>query len=181
MQKDKERLLELLKRDAFFKEKVVLSSGKESDFYIDARRITLHPEGVYLCAKIILNMIQEDAVDAIGGPTLGADAIVGAIAVLSHEAGKPLNGFIIRKKPKAHGKQQQIEGPLLFQGARVILIDDVATSGQSLVESLEICAKMNVSVVKAICLVDRQEGAQEALAGKNCSLISIFNLSDFSS
>ena len=177
---DQKRLLEILRQDAFLKEKITLSSGKTSDFYIDARRVTLSAEGVYLCARIILDILKGEKVDAIGGPTLGADPIVGAIGVLSFQAKKPINSFIIRKAPKPYGKQQQIEGPLLKPGARVVLIDDVATTGKSFVESLEVLLKMGINPSKAICLVDLREGAQEALAKYHCELISIFNLSHFS-
>ena len=179
IKKDKARFLHILKEKAFFKEKVTLSSGKVSDFYIDARRVTLSPEGAYLCAKIILDMIKDEHIDAIGGPTLGADPIVGAIALLSYQMKRPMNTFIIRKAPKPYGKQQQIEGPLLKPGAHVVLIDDVATSGQSIIQSIDVLREMSFEVTKAICIVDRKEGAKEALAKKNCQLISIFNSSDF--
>ena len=178
---DKKRLLEILRKDAFFKEKITLSSGKTSDFYIDARRVTLSAEGAYLCARVILEILKNENVDvdAIGGPTLGADPLLGAIGVLSFQAKKPVNTFIIRKAPKPYGKQQQIEGPLLKPGARVVLIDDVATTGKSFVESIEVLAKMGIRPAKAVCIVDRREGAFEALSKYHCELISIFNLSHF--
>ena len=105
IQKHRQRLFEILKKDAFSFGKFILSSGKESSFYLDARRVTLTPEGAYLCGKIILDMVKNDKFDAIGGPTLGADPLVGALGVLSFEAGHPVNTFIIRKAPKVHGKQ----------------------------------------------------------------------------
>ncbi len=176
---DRKRLLEILRKNAFFKEKITLSSGKSSDFYIDARRVTLSAEGCYLCAKIILDILKDDRVEAIGGPTLGADPLLGAFGVLSFQAGKPVNTFIIRKAPKSYGKQQQIEGPLLSPDARVVLIDDVATTGKSFVESIEVLNKMGIKPLKAVCIVDRKEGAAEILARHSCELVSIFNLSDF--
>jgi orotate phosphoribosyltransferase len=176
---DKDRLLSLLIREAFFKEKITLSSGKVSDFYIDARRVTLTAEGAYLCAKVIWDLLQDEPVDAIGGPTLGADPLVGAIGVLSFQARKPINTFLIRKTPKSHGKKQLIEGPPLKPGCRAVLIDDVATTGQALVGAVEVLSQMGVKANKAVCLVDRAQGAEEALAGRHCELISIFNLSDF--
>ncbi|MFA5087701.1 MAG: orotate phosphoribosyltransferase [Candidatus Omnitrophota bacterium] len=178
-EKDKARLFAILTRDAFFKEKITLSSGKESDYYLDARRVTLSAEGAYLSAKIILDMVKDEDLDAIGGPTLGADPIVGAIAVLSYQARNPLNTFIIRKSPKAHGKQQQVEGPLLRKGAKVVLIDDVATTGQAFLQSLDVLKSAGVTASKAVCLVDRGEGAREALAQRGCELLSIYNASDF--
>ncbi len=177
---DRTRLLEILRKDAFFKEKIILSSGKTSDFYIDARRVTLSAEGGYLSAKIILDILKDEKIDAIGGPTLGADPLLGAIGVLSFQSGKSVNTFIIRKAPKPYGKQQQIEGPLLKPDSRVVLIDDVATTGKSFVESIEVLNKMDIKPFKAVCIVDRKEGAAEILARHGCKLLSIFNLSDFS-
>jgi orotate phosphoribosyltransferase len=176
---DKIELFRLLKTHAFSKGKFILSSGKESDFYLDARLVTLSAAGAYLTARIMLDMVKEDHLDAIGGPTLGADPMVGAIASLSHQAGRPINTFIIRKQPKAHGKQQQVEGPLLKEGGSVAIIDDVATTGKAFVESIEVLQKMNIKIKKAICVIDRGEGASEALAQYQVPLISIFKINEF--
>jgi len=177
---DRQRLLEILRKDAFFKEKITLSSGKTSDFYIDARRVTLSAEGSYLCAKIILDVLKDEKIDAIGGPTLGADPLLGAIGVLSFQSGKPVNTFIIRKASKPYGREQQIEGPLLKSDSRVVLIDDVATTGKSFAESIEVLNKMGIKPLKAVCIVDRKEGAQQILSQHGCPLISIFDLTNFS-
>lgn len=179
LQENKKRLLAILLKDAFCREKITLSSGKTSDFYIDARRVTLAPEGVNLCARIILEMLKNDRVDAIGGPMIGADPIVGAVSAISFELKTPLNAFIVRKAPKPYGKQQQIEGPILKPGAQVVLIDDVATTGKSIIQSIDVLKAMNIDVKKAFCIVDRQEGAAEALAQKGCKLFSIFTIKDF--
>jgi orotate phosphoribosyltransferase len=176
---DKDRLFKILYQQAFFREKITLSSGKVSDYYIDARRVTLTPEGAYLAAKMILEMTKDEKVDAIGGPTLGADPLVGAVASLSFQNNKPMNTFIIRKAPKPHGKQQQVEGPLLKPGASVILIDDVSTTGKAFVESLAVMKKEGFRVKKCICLVDRNEGGREILAKEGCVLEAIFNISEF--
>jgi len=175
--KEKIELLQILKTDAFFREKITLSSGKESDYYIDARRVTLHPKGAYLCAKVILDMIKDIPLQALGGPTIGADPLVGAIAAVSYQQNKPLNTFIIRKAPKPYGKQQQVEGPLLPKGAKVVIVDDVATTGKAFLQSLDVLRPMGINVVKAVCIVDREEGASEALAAQGCELSSIFKVS----
>jgi orotate phosphoribosyltransferase len=176
---DRSELFRLLKTQAFSRGKFILSSGKESSFYLDARLVTLSAAGAYWTARIILDMIKDDQLDAIGGPTLGADPMVGALASLSHQSGRPLNTFIIRKQPKAHGKQQQVEGPLLTEGGSVVIIDDVATTGKAFVESIEVLQKMNIKILKAICVIDRGEGAHEALARYNVPLKSIFSISEF--
>ena len=176
---DKRELFRILRSQAFSRGKFVLSSGKTSDYYLDARLVTLSAAGAYLTARIMLDMIARDKIDAIGGPTLGADPMVGAIASLSHQAGRPINTFIIRKQPKPHGKQQQVEGPLLNEGGSVVIIDDVATTGKAFVESIVVLQKMNIKIKKAICVIDRQEGAREALAQYDVPLGSIFSINEF--
>ena len=178
LRKERQDLLELLTRDAYVRGKVILSSGKESDYYVDARRVTLTAKGAYLCARLILDQVKDDPYDAIGGPTLGADPMLGAIGVVSLQAGKPVNTFIIRKAPKAHGKQQQVEGPALRKGNKVVLIDDVATTGKAFLESLDVLTPKGVRVVKAVCVLDREEGAREALAQKGVPLVALFNISE---
>ena len=177
---DRKELFHLLKTKALSRGKFILSSGKESSFYLDARLVTLSAPGAYLTARIILDMIKDDHLDAIGGPTLGADPMVGAIASLSHQAGRPIDTFIIRKQPKAHGKQQQIEGPMIKEGGvGVVIIDDVATTGKAFLESIEVLQKMNIKIIKAICVIDRGEGAVEALAKYNVPMKSIFTIAEF--
>jgi len=175
---DRRELLQLIIQEAYFREKITLSSGKQSDYYIDARRVTLSPRGAYLCARLILDHVAGADFDAIGGPTLGADPMIGAIGVLSLPSGIPKKTFIIRKTPKAHGKQQQVEGPPLTEGDRVILIDDVATTGQAFIESIDVLTKIGVTVVKAVCIVDRGEGAKEAVAAKGCEFESLFDITE---
>ncbi len=179
MSKDRDVLLEILKEEAYFNEKIILSSGKESDYYIDARLVTLSAGGAYYVGKVILDMIKDEKITAIGGPTLGADPMVGSIAALSFEMDRGIDTFIIRKAPKSHGKQQQVEGPLLEKGKEVIIIDDVATTGKAFLQSIDVLRAMDIVVKKAICIVDRDEGAKEALAEKDCELVSIFSISDF--
>ncbi len=179
IEKHRQRLFAILKQDAFSFGKFILSSGKESNFYLDARRVTLKPEGAYLCGKIILDLLKNDKFDAIGGPTLGADPLIGALGVLSFEAGRPHNTFIIRKAPKPHGKQQQIEGPLIPDAGTVVLIDDVSTTGKAFVESLDVLDKLGIKVRKCVCVIDRNEGGREAVKARGCELISIFKAEEF--
>ena len=157
----------------------MLSSGKVSNYYLDGRLITLSAQGAYLVASIILDMLKDEALDAIGGPTLGADPIVGALAVLSYINRQPIKTFIVRKQAKEHGTQQQIEGPVLKKGNRVILIDDVATSGKAILESKQVLDKIGVVVDKAIVIVDRNQGAADNLAKVGVKLESIFQIADF--
>ena len=175
----KSKLLKLLEKEALKRGKFILSSGKESNYYLDGRVITLTPEGAYLVASIILELTANMKVDAIGGPTLGADPIVGAIAALSHIKGVALTTFIVRKAAKAHGAQRQIEGPLLKEGNKVILVDDVATTGKALIEAKEALDRSGILVDTAIVIVDRCEGAKENLMQVGLKLESIFTVKDF--
>ncbi|MCA9408873.1 MAG: orotate phosphoribosyltransferase [Candidatus Omnitrophica bacterium] len=167
-------LLELIKDKAYFREKITLSSGKESDYYIDARLITLTSKGAYLCAELMLDLIKDDDYKSIGGPTLGADPLIGAVGVVSLQRKNPINTFIIRKTSKGHGKKQLIEGPPLTKGDRVVIIDDVATTGKAFLYSIDVLKELGIEVVKAVCIVDRQEGAAEAVKAKGVELVSIF-------
>jgi len=174
----KAKLLKLLHREALKRGKFVLSSGKVSNYYLDGRIITLTPEGAYLVAEIILELIKGKNIGAVGGPTLGADPIVGAIAALSHIKRIPVKTFIVRKAAKEHGMQHQIEGPALNKGDTAILIDDVATTGKSLLEAKEALDKIGVKALEAIVIVDRGEGAKENLAKAGLKLESIFTIED---
>lgn len=174
----KTKLLNLLKKEALKKGRFVLSSGKVSNYYLDGRLITLSPEGAYLTAAIILEMMGDRKIDAIGGPTLGADPIVGAVACLSHIQKKPLKAFIVRKSAKGHGMQRQIEGPVLKKKSRVILVDDVATTGGALVEAKHALDRAGVYVEKAIVIVDRGQGAKKNLIKCGVKLESIFKIKD---
>lgn len=175
----KEKLFELLNKDALKRGKFVLSSGKESNYYLDGRVITLSPEGAYLVASIILDMVKDETLDAIGGPTLGADPISGALAALSYMNKQPIKTFIVRKQAKGHGTQRRVEGQELKKGARVILIDDVATSGKAILEAKAALDKIGVIAEKAIVIVDRNQGAVENLAKAGLKLDSIFKIADF--
>lgn len=175
----KKQLLVLLKKEALKKGEFVLSSGKISNYYLDGRVITLSPEGAYLAASIILELIKDKDIDAIGGPTLGADPIVGAIACLSHIRKIPINTFIVRKTAKEHGTQRQIEGPALKKGSRAILVDDVATTGKALIEAKQALDQIGIKADEAIVIVDRDEGARENLAKAGCKLESILKVKDF--
>ncbi|MDI6758719.1 MAG: orotate phosphoribosyltransferase [Candidatus Omnitrophota bacterium] len=175
----KAKLFSLLNKEALRRGEFVLSSGKVSNYYLDGRIITLTPEGAYLTASIILELIKDEAITAIGGPSIGADPIAGALAALSHIKGRPIKTFIVRKQAKSHGMQRQIEGPALGDGDEVVLVDDVATTGKALIEAKQALDKINVRVKKAIVIVDRKEGAFENLAKFCLKLESIFTIEDF--
>ena len=160
----KYKLFSLLTKEALKKGEFTLSSGKKSNYYLDGRVITLTPEGAYLVASIILEMVEGQDIAAIGGPTLGADPIVGAVAAISYIKQIPVKTFIVRKATKEHGTQRQIEGPALENKGKVILVDDVATTGKALIEAKAALDKAGIPVDTAIVIVDRLEGAKDNLA-----------------
>ena len=174
----KKRLFALLEKEALKKGKFVLSSGKTSNYYLDGRVITLTPEGAYLVAGIILELIKGRDIDAIGGPTLGADPIVGAVAALSYINNIPLKTFIVRKAAKEHGAKRQIEGPALGKEAKVLIVDDVATTGKSIIEAKEALDNMGIKAEDALVIVDRCEGAEENLAQHGLKMQSIFTIEE---
>ena len=167
----KEELKKLLKETGAVKTgEFLLSSGKKSNFYVDCRKVTLHPQGAKLIGKIILDKIKNLRVDAIGGLTLGADPVTSAVVTLSD-----IPGFIVRKKAKEHGTQQKIEG-LIESGWRVVIVEDVATTGASALQAIEAAEAAGAKVIKVIAVVDREEGAAEAL--KNYDFDPIFKRSE---
>lgn len=171
-----EKLRSVLLRDAVSFGQVPLSSGKISSYYIDGKMVTLSPEGAYLVASLMLDKIGTDA-DAVGGLTIGADPIVGAIAAVSHLQGRPISTFIVRKEPKKHGKMKWIEGPVR-EGDRVVIVDDVITTGTSLKKAIEAAEKAGCKVVKVIALVDREEGGREALTQMGYVFDTLFTTAD---
>ena len=180
MNKDlKEKLFALLTKEALKRGEFTLSSGKKSSYYLDGRVITLTPEGAYLVASIILEMVEGQDIVAIGGPTLGADPIVGAVAAISYIKQTPVKTFIVRKATKEHGTQRQIEGPALENKGKVILVDDVATTGKALIEAKATLDKAGIPVDTAIVIVDRLEGAKDNLAKAGLRLESIFTIKEF--
>jgi orotate phosphoribosyltransferase len=174
---DRSRLLDLIRTKALEIRSVTLSSGRTSNYYVDCKRVTLSPEGAYLTAKLMLEMIKPE-VAAVGGLTLGADPIVSSIAVLSHLQGRSLPALIVRKEPKKHGTMSFIEGPALDKGIKVAVVDDVVTSGASLIRSLERLAAEGYQCVQALALLDREEGGREALQEKGYKLETIYSKGD---
>ena len=171
----RDRLLTILRQEAYARKDVILSSGKPSHYYIDCRKVTLSAEGAFLTAKLMLAALSGSPVQAIGGLTLGADPIVAAVAALSFADHQPLQAFIVRKESKEHGQRRSIEGPTLPTGARVAIVDDVATTGGSLLKAIErVQEETDWQIVRVLCLVDRQEGAREMLAQAGYELTSLF-------
>lgn len=175
----REALRQLLDTQAFERRPVVLSSGRTSNYYFDGRRVSLSPQGAYLIGEVICDLIENDRVDAVGGLTLGADPIVAAVGVAAYHRKLDLTMFIVRKEAKKHGTMRLIEGPPLSAGRRVVVVDDVITTGGSIIKAVEAVREIGCQVVKAVALVDRQEGGTEALEKLGVPVQPVFTAADF--
>jgi orotate phosphoribosyltransferase len=161
----KKRLLELILEKAFkYSEEPLfkLVSGKMSNYYFNCKTVALHAEGMYLIGNLIFERIKGLDIKGIGGLTLGADPIAYAVAYTSHLKENPVEAFVVRKTPKSHGTMQWIEGNVQ-KGDRVVIVDDVITTGKSTIEAIARALEGGLEVVKVIVLIDRQEGGKEAI------------------
>jgi orotate phosphoribosyltransferase len=171
----KKRLIELILERAFkYSEEPVfrLVSGRMSNYYFNCKAVALHPEGMHLIGNIIFDLIKDLDVRGIGGLTLGADPIAYAVAYTSYLKGKPVEAFVIRKTPKAHGTMQWIEGNVK-EGDRVVIVEDVITTGKSTIEAITRAKEAGLEIVKVIVLVDRQEGGKEAIGALGYKVDSV--------
>lgn len=174
---NRQRLKELLLEKSYRQGKFQLSSGKESDFYIDGKQTTLAAEGAYLCGKLIFELIKGHAqpIEAVGGMTLGADPLVTATSTVSYLEKAAIPAFIVRKEAKQHGTESYIEGIKNIPAkATVALLEDVVTTGNTLLKVIERVETEGFTVGMIITVVDRQEGGVKALADKGYHLQAIF-------
>lgn len=159
----KERLGEIILERSFkYSENppFTLASGRQSNFYFNCKPTTLDPEGMNLIGAIIFDMVKDSSITAAGGLTLGADPIANALSVISYQKGKPIKSFIVRKDVKDHGTRSAIEGSVQA-GDRVLIIDDVITTGGSTITAIEQARKAGLIIDCVITLIDREEGGRE--------------------
>ncbi len=171
----KNRLIELIIDKAFrYSEEPAfkLVSGRMSNYYFNCKAVTLHPEGMYLIGNLIFDITKALDVKGIGGLTLGADPIACAVAYTSYLKEKPMEAFVVRKTAKSHGTMQWIEGNIT-KGERVVIVDDVITTGKSTIEAISRTRETGLEIVKVIALIDRQEGGREAIESMGYKLDSI--------
>ena len=172
----KKRLAQLLVELSYKEGDFTLTSGRKSDYYFDGKQTALHPEGAFLIGHLFNNMLSEDSsITAIGGLTLGADPLVSATSVISYQLGHPLPAFIVRKTSKGHGTNQYLEGLVnLKPGQPVAMLEDVVTTGGSLLTACERVREAGFPIVMLCTLLDREEGGNEAIAQAGYSLRSLF-------
>lgn len=173
----REELLGLLVRRSLKRGEFTLASGQKSTYYIDGKLSTLDSRGAYLAARIFLAMISDDIPDAVGGLTLGADPIVGAMLSLAGMEDLQLEGFIVRKAAKEHGTKAKVEGPV-EAGKRVVVVEDVITTGSSSLKAIDAIREMGCEVSRVLAIVDREQGGRENLRKAGCRLESIFSIGE---
>ena len=169
-----ERLLALaLERNAIRYGDFTLSSGRKSAYYFDGRLLSLDPEGAHLIGNAMLPIVSNAGVAAIGGPTLGADPIVAAVAMASWQQGTPLPAFIVRKEAKEHGTAQLIEGPLPPPGTLVAIVDDACTTGGSLFHAIAAAEAAGCTVGLVMAILDRNEGGSDTIRARGYPFASL--------
>ncbi len=182
LEADRRRLLAMLTERSYAKKKIVLSSGRESDFYIDCKKTVLTAEGHWLVGTLMFSAIRARFPTAVGvgGLTMGADPLASAVSLVSFLGQSPLQAFLVRKEAKGHGTGQWIEGlSSLPPGAPVVIIEDVITTGASTIKAIERARAEGLVPVGAFTLVDRQEGGREAIEATGVQVLSLFARSDF--
>jgi orotate phosphoribosyltransferase len=173
----REHLLDLLCQLAYKEGDFTLSSGQKSTYYINGKQVTLHPAGAVATARILLNMLPADT-DAVAGLTLGADPIVSAVSVVSVYEDRSIPALIIRKEAKGHGTQAYIEGGTLAAGSKVVVLEDVVTTGQSAMKAVERLRAAGYEVDRILTLVDREQGGAEFYADRGLEFEAVFTIQD---
>ena len=171
----RESLLQEIKNKAVVHGKVILSSGKEADYYVDLRRVTLDSVAAPLVGEVMLDATSQFEYDAVGGLTLGADPVATAMLHAAHKRGRSLDAFVVRKSEKQHGLQRRIEGPDV-KGRKVLAVEDTSTTGGSVLTAVEALQEAGAIVVGVAVIVDR--GAGPKVKEANLPYIAAFSLAD---
>lgn len=170
-------LLDLFCQLAYKEGDFVLSSGQQSSYYINGKQVTLHPHGALVVGRLLLSQLPTDT-KAVAGLTLGADPIVSAVSVVSALENRPIPALIVRKEAKGHGTQAYIEGPELPTGAKVVVLEDVVTTGQSAMKAVERLRNVGYDVEQVIALVDREQGGAEFYESVGLKFQALFSIKD---
>lgn len=174
---DRQRLIELIKTHALQFGKFTLASGKEASFYLDCRKVTLHPQGANQIGAGMLEMLADKLPDAIGGMAIGADPISAATITLAGWRDQNLLGFIVRKEAKQHGTGRQVEGPVQA-GMSAVIVEDVVTSGGSALKAVDAAREFGLQVDRILAVVDRLEGGREAIEAAGLELQTLLTVRD---
>ena len=167
-------LLDQIKTTAIVHGRVTLSSGKEADYYLDLRRVTLSAAAAPLVGQVLRDLTTDWEYDAVGGLTMGADPVA---AAMLHAPGRPLDAFVVRKEGKAHGLQRRIEGPDVT-GRRVLAVEDTSTTGGSVLTAVEALREAGAEVVGVAVIADRNTGAREKVEAAGLPYRYVYDLAD---
>ncbi len=173
----RQQLLDLFCKLAYQEGDFTLSSGARSSYYINGKQVTLHPQGSLAIGRIILNMLPLDT-QAVAGLTLGADPIVSAVSVVSALENRPIPALIVRKEAKGHGTKAYVEGPILPEGAEVVVLEDVVTTGKSAMKAVTRLRDAGYTVNQVISLIDRKQGGEEYYQSVNLQFQAVFSITD---
>lgn len=174
---DRDRLIDQIRTKAVVHGRVTLSSGKEADYYVDLRRVTLDAEAAPLIGRAMLELTNDLDFDAVGGLTLGADPVAMAMMHQAAAQGRRLDVFVVRKEAKAHGMQRRIEGPDVA-GRRVLAVEDTSTTGGSPMTAVDALREAGAEVVAVAVILDRDTGSRERIAEAGLELRYAFDKSD---
>lgn len=174
------KLLALMRSYAYREGQFRLSSGQTSDYYIDSKKVTLHPLGALLVGSLLLDLVPTEA-EAIGGLTLGADPIVTAVSLVSalKRPAQTVGAFIVRKEIKKHGSQQWLEGTTLEPGSKVVIVDDVVTTGASGLQAAVRAEEAGCQILKILAIVDRSQGGRDLYTEHGYTFEFLFEVSEF--
>ena len=180
----RDHLLRTLQTDAYRKGDYTLSSGRKTDHYVNCKPVTLSGEGSILVGTLLLDLVEDETL-AVAGLTLGADPLVTSVAMtswLDNTRRTKLNSLIIRKEPKGHGTTSQIEGMLPIKGCKIVVLEDVVTTGESAMKAVRVLREAGYKVEQVISIVDRQEDdeADNLFEKENIEFVSLFTLDDIS-
>ncbi len=176
------RLADIIRARSFGRGEITLASGRKSDFYFNLKPTMLDPEGAALLAELTLEALKDDQVDYVGGLEMGAVPIAGAIAQLSWMRGHPIGAIFVRKKPKEHGARLSVEGLTKTEslhGKRVVVVEDVTTTGDSALKAVEAVRQAGGEVVLVLTMVDREEGATETFAKAGMPFRALYKAGEF--
>ena len=173
----REALRKMINERSVLRGEFVLTSGRKSNYYIDGRMTTLSADGAALTGQYIFDMIRDLNVDAVGGPTIGADPMATAVSLAGYHAGQSIDAFIVRSDRKRHGTMKQIEGPIR-PGSRVVIVDDTVTTGNSLLDAAEAAREAGCEVVKIVAILDRLQGGGQKIRERGYDFEAILTNDD---
>lgn len=175
---DKTKLMDLFRERALKFGDFTLASGRKASYYLDGKQVTLHARGLRLVSLGLLEQLRDVEFDAVGGMSIGADPIVAGVLTVAAEQSRELKGFLVRKEPKGHGTQKYVEGPLQ-QGERVVIVEDVVTTGGSSLLAIDRVQEFGAQVVQVAAIVDRMEGGAAAFRERGIPFTSLLTIADF--